>query len=185
MDRTAFVHFDGNLYSAPHHYNDKTLTLVADDLTVRLLDGEEEVACHPRCWGRRQRIEVPAHREDLLEQKRGAREAKGQDRLRAAVPDVDRLFARWVDAGRNVGSMTSQMIRLLDRYGDATVAGAVAEVLTRGTHDPGAVAILCEQARQRNQQPVPLDVVLGNHVPDRDVIPHALESYDAKTKRRG
>jgi transposase len=184
LDGTAFARFDTNLYSAPHHHHDMTLTLVADDLTVRLLDGEQEVARHPRCWGRRQRVEDLAHREALLEQKRGAREAKGQDRLRAAIPDVDRLFSRWVDAGRNVGSMTSQMIRLLDRYGDATVAGAVAEVLARGTHDPGAVAVLCEQARQRNQQPVPLDVVLGSHVLDRDVIPHALESYDAKPKRR-
>lgn len=184
LDRTAFAHFDANLYSAPHPYAEKTLTLVADDLTVRLLDGQQVVARHARSWGRRQRIEDLAHRKALLEHKRGAREAKGQDRLRAAVPDVDRLFARWVDAGRNVGSLTSQMIRLLDRYGDATVAGAVVEVLARGTHDPGAVAVLCEQARQRNQQPIPIDVVLGSHVPDRDVIPHALETYDAKPKRR-
>jgi len=184
LDRTAFARFDANLYSAPHHYHDQTLTLVADDSTIRFLDGEQEVARHPRCWGRRQRIEEPAHREALLEHKRGAREAKGQDRLRAVVPDVDRLFSRWVDAGRNAGSLTLQMIRLLDRYGDATVAGAVAEVLVRGTHDPGAVAVLCEQARQRNQQPVPLDVVLGSHVPDRDVIPHPLESYDAKPRQR-
>ena len=184
LDSTAFARFDGNSYSAPHHHHDQTLTLAADDSTVRLLDGEQEVARHPRCWGRRQRIEEPSHREALLEHKRGAREAKGQDRLRAVVPDVDRLFSRWVDAGRNVGSLTLQMIRLLDRYGDATVAGAVAEVLARGTHDPGAVAVLCEQARQRNQQPVPLDVVLGSHVPDRDVIPHPLESYDAKSRQR-
>ena len=184
LDSTAFVHFDNNLYSAPHHYSERTLTMVADDVTVRLLDGEEEVACHARNWGRRQRVEDMAHRKALLEHKRGAREAKGQDRLRVAVPDVDHLFSRWVDAGRNVGNMTFQMLRLLDRYGDDTVAGAVTEVLARGTHDPGAVAILCEQARQRNQQPVPIDVVLGSHVPDRDVIPHALETYDAKPRRR-
>lgn len=184
LDSTAFARFDTNLYSAPHLHAEQALTLVADDLTVCLLDGDQEVARHPRNWGRRQRVEDPAHREALVEHKRGAREAKGQDRLRAAVPDVDQLFSRWVDAGRNVGSLTSQMLRLLDRYGDATVASAVVEVLSRGTHDPGAVAVLCEQARQRNQQPIPIDVVLGSHVPDRDVIPHALETYDAKPKRR-
>lgn len=184
IDRTAFAHFDTNLYSVPHDYAGETLTLVADDLTVRLLDGDEELARHARNWGRRQRVEDLAHRKALLEQKRGAREAKGQDRLRAAVPDIDRLFARWVDGGRNVGNVTAQMLSLLDRYGDATVAAAVAQVLARGTHDPGAVAILCEQERQRSQRPVPIDVVLGSHVPDRDVTPHALETYDAKPKRR-
>jgi hypothetical protein len=27
LDRTAFAHFDTNLYSAPHHYHDQTLTV--------------------------------------------------------------------------------------------------------------------------------------------------------------
>src|SRR5205814_9474042 len=37
LDSTAFAHFDTNLYSGPHRYSEKTLTLVADDLIVRLL----------------------------------------------------------------------------------------------------------------------------------------------------
>ena len=184
VDRTAFIRFDTNLYSVPPEYAQQTLTLAADDRAVRLLAGEDEVAHHARNWGRRQRVEALAHRQALVEQKRGAREAKGQDRLRAAAPGIDQLFTRWVDAGRNVGSMTAALLRLLDQYGDATVASAVQEVLARGTHDPGAVAILCEQTRRKGQQPIPLDVTLGSHVPDRDVIPHPLEAYDAKPKRR-
>ena len=183
VDRTAFVHFDTNLYSVPPEYAQRTLTLDADDRTVRLLDGEDEVAQHARNWGRQQRVEALAHRQALVEQKRGASEAKGQDRLRVAVPGIDQLFTRWVDAGRNIGSMTAALLRLLDRYGEPTVASAVQDVLTRGTHDPGAVAVLCEQLRRKGQQPVPLDVTLGSHVPDRDVIPHPLEAYDAKPKR--
>ena len=57
-------------------------------------------------------------------------------------------------------------------------------VIARGTHDVGAVAIVCEQLRRKANKPVPLDVVLGSHVPDRDVIPHSLEGYDGKPKRR-
>lgn len=184
VDKTAFARFDKNDYSVPPEHKESTLTLVADDRVVRLIHGEHEVARHTRCWGHRQRIEDPAHRQALLEQKRGAREAKGQDRLRAAVPGIDALFARWVDSGRNVGSLTARTVVLLDRYGEATVAAAVAEVLARGTHDPGAVAIVCEQLRRKNDKPVPLDTPLGSHVRDRDVIPHSLETYDEKSKRR-
>lgn len=184
VDKTAFIHFDTNLYSTPHLYAGHTLALVADDSRVRLLDGETEVARHSRSWGRRQRIEDGAHRQALLEQKRGAVEAKGQDRLRAAVPGVDALFARWVEAGKNLGSVTARTVALLDRYDEGIVAAAINEVLARGISDPGAVAVLCERFRRDADKPVPLDVPLGSHVPDRDVIPHALEAYDVRRPRR-
>jgi hypothetical protein len=187
VDKTAFVRFDTNDYSVPHSYAQATtsaVTIAADDVTVRVLDGELEVARHARCWGRRQRIEEPSHREALVAQKRGASEAKGQDRLRAIAPNVDRLFERWVEEGRNVGSLTARLTGLLRSYDDDTVATAVEEVLARGTHDVGAVAVVCEQLRRKANKPVPLDVALGSHVPDRDVIPHALEGYDGKLKRR-
>jgi transposase len=184
VDKTAFFRFDTNAYSAPPECAGRTLTLVADDAWVRLLDAGQEMARHPRCWGRRQRVEDMAHRQALLEKKRAAGEAKGQDRLRAAAPGIDALFGRWVEAGRNVGSLTAKMITLLDLYGEAIVAAAVADVLGRSTHDPGAVAIVCERLRRIADKPVPLDVPLGSHVADRDVIPHSLEGYDEKSRRR-
>jgi transposase len=184
VDKTASFQFDTNRYSTPPEHAQTTLTLATDDQVVRLLNGEVEVARHARCWGRRQRVEEPAHRQALLEQKRGAREATGQGRLRAAAPGIDVLFARWVDAGRNVGSLTAKTVALLDLYGEATVATAVTEILASGTHDPGAIAIVCERVRRAGQKPVPLDVQLGAHVRDRDVIPHSLEGYDEKSKRR-
>ncbi len=121
-----------------------------------------------------------AHRQALLKEKRGARDAKGQDRLRAAVPGIDALFARWLEASRNVGSFTARPRQLLDLYGEAALTDSVAEVLSRGTHDPGALAIVCERLRRAAHKPVPLDLTLGSHVPERDVIPHALERYDEK-----
>jgi transposase len=56
VDKTAFVKLDTNRYSVPGRYERRTLTLVADDVTVRLLDGADEVARHPRCWGRHQTL---------------------------------------------------------------------------------------------------------------------------------
>ncbi|MCA3013752.1 MAG: hypothetical protein INH41_15340 [Myxococcaceae bacterium] len=115
---------------------------------------------------------------------RGARDAKGQDRVRTAVPGIDALFARWVDAGRNVGSLTARTVTQLDRYGEATVAAAVTDVLAPGTHDPGTIAFICERMRRDAERPVPLDVKLRADLADRDVIPHALEGSDEKSKRR-
>jgi hypothetical protein len=178
------VRFDVNYYSVPPRYVLETLTIAADDRCLRVLDATGgTVARHARNWGRRQTIELPEHREAILEQKRGAREHRGRDRLRAAVPEIDRLFDRWLEMGCNVGSMTSRTLVLLDLYGRDLFAAAVADVLARGTWDIGAISQLCEQRRVAATRPVPVPVALGAHVPERDVIPHALEGYDAIRRR--
>jgi len=185
VDKTASCRFDTNWYSVGPEHVGKTLTLAADDREVRLLDGAVCVARHERCWGRRQPVEAKEHREALIAQRQGAGEAKGRDRLKAAVPAIDALYERWVEAGRNLGSMTARTLRLLDLYGAELLALAVEEVLARGLHDPGALAALCEQRRHASAAPVPLDVPLPAHVRDRDVVPHDLETYDAQPRRRG
>jgi hypothetical protein len=178
------VRFDTNRYSVPPACANKTLTLVASDTVVRLLDGEHEVAHHPRCWAKAQLLEAPEHRAELLQQKKAAREAKGRDVLTAAIPGFDILLARWVEAGRNVGFMTAKTLHLLDLYGADVLRAAAAEAMARGSHDPGALSVLCEERRRAAESPVPIAIDLGAHVPDRDVIPHALESYDAQRRAR-
>ena len=102
VDKTAFCRFDTNVYSVDCAHVGKTLAIASDDQEVRILDGTELVARHSRCWGRRQVIEAPEHREALLAQKRGASQAKGRDRLLAAVPAIETLYERWVERGRNL-----------------------------------------------------------------------------------
>lgn len=178
VDRAAFVRLDTNRYSVPHTYASRTLTLVASDTLLRLLDGEDEVAAHARSWARNQWFELPEHRAALVKEKRAARDLKGRDRLRAEVPDIEPFFERWVAAGRNLGSMVARTIVLLDAYGAPVLREAVTEMLARGTHDPGAMAILCEQRRRRRGDRPPLIVALGDHVRERDVVPHDLGGYD-------
>jgi transposase len=178
VDKTAFVQLDTNRYSVPPEYASTTLTLVANDTTLRLLDKDVEVAHHVRSWGRHQWIECPAHRAALLAQKRAAREPKGRDRLRAEVPGIETLFERWVAHSRNLGNLVARTLTLLDAYGAGVLQKAVAAMIERGTHDVGAIAILCEQERRREGGAGPLVVSFAAHVRERDVIPHDLGGYD-------
>ncbi|GAC1451277.1 MAG: hypothetical protein PVSMB8_10610 [Vulcanimicrobiaceae bacterium] len=178
VDKTAFVKLDTNRYSVPAFYARRTLTLVADDETLRLLDGADLVARHARSWGRHQTIELREHRAAIIAEKKKARDLKGRDRLRVEVPEIGALLERWVDAGRNIGSMIGFTIKLLDAYGPAVLREVTADMLTRGVHDKGAMAILCEQKRKRRDGPAPLAIQLGAHVVERDVVPHDLGGYD-------
>ena len=178
VDKTAFVRFDTNLYSVPPAHAGRTLTLVADDRVLYLLDGESVVARHARSLGRRQTVEDPQHRAELLAQRRAAQDLKGRDRLRAISPSIDVLLSRWVTEGRMTGPTVFRLVKMLDLYGNAVFADAVADLVAREVADLGAFAVACEKARRARSLPIPVGVAMPAHIPDRDVIPHDLEDYD-------
>ena len=178
VDKTASIRFDTNTYSVPPEHAATTVTLAVSDTCVRLLAGDQQIARHARCWGRRQLIEDPLHRAAILTRKRAALDLKGRDRLRVVCPDIDQLYTAWLDSGRNLGSLTARTVKLLDLYGSELFTAAVSDLLARGLHDLGALGQICEQRRRAADKPVPIEVPLASHVPDRDVIPHPLEDYD-------
>jgi transposase len=178
VDAQAFVRLDTNRYSVPSDHAGHVRTLVADDRTVRVVDGKMVIAEHPRSWGRRQLIEQPAHRAALVAERRAARALKGRDRLRAIVPSFDRIVERWAVSGSSLGLRVTRSIKLLDLYGDDVFAAAVADLDARGLADVGALAIACEHHRKDRRLPVPVELVLPAHLDDADVVPHDLGAYD-------
>jgi transposase len=178
VDKTASVRVDTNNYSVPSKYAGRMLSLAYDDKLLRFIDGTQEVAQHPRCWGKHQRIEQPQHRADLLREKQSAMPAKGGDRLRNQVPGMDAILARWADDGRNMGTLVSATCKLLDMYGETVMQLAVAEMAVRGIFDKGAMAMLCEQFHRPRASETNLPIVFHNRVVDRDVPQLDLGGYD-------
>lgn len=175
-DKTATVRFDKNRYSVPADNWTAPLTLVANDTEVRFLVGSECVAQHPRNWGRKQLVEDPEHRKAILETKPHAQEGQGRRRLVASIPRIESLFEAWLDDGRNLGSLIARTLKLLDLYGDDILRRAVDALIDKGSHDIGALAILCDQLHRPKKVRLPLQ--LSDHVPDRDVPGHDLGGYD-------
>jgi transposase len=178
VDRQAFVRFDTNRYSVPSKYAERTLTLVADDVQVRVLDGADCIARHERSYGKRQVIEQPVHRAELVAERRAARDLKGRDRLLAVAPGFSALLERWALAGPSLAIQVTRAIKLLDLYGDEIFAAAVAELVGRGLRDTSALAVACDRLRRERRRPVPFDVPLPSHIDDREVVPHDLGGYD-------
>jgi transposase len=179
VDRQGFIRFDTNRYSVPSKYAERTLTLVADDVQVRVLDRADCIARHERSYGKRQVIEQPAHRAELVAQRRAARDLKGRDRLLAVAPGFAVLLERWALAGPSLAIQVTRAIKLLDLYGDDIFAAAVAELVRRGLRDTSALAVACDRLRQQRRRPMPVDVLLPAHIEDREVVPHDLGGYDS------
>lgn len=182
VGKTPYVRFDLNDYSVPHTHVRRTLAVLADEHTVRILDGAVELARHDRCWDRGQQIEAPAHVQQLLERKRAARAHRGLNRLAQAASAASTLLERAAARGDNLGPITAALLRLLDRYGAAALQAAILDALQRDVPHPNAVRLALERARQDRGQPPPVALVLPEHVAKRDapVRPHELGSYDRR-----
>lgn len=180
VNKTPYVRFDLNDYSVPHSQVRKALTVLADTQTVRILDGQTVVASHARSYDKGQQIEIESHITDLVERKAQAHAQRGMSRLRQAVPASVELLTQAGARGENLGSITSALLRLVDRYGAAQVQTAVLTALARKVPHPNAVRLALEAQREVRQVPAPVAVQLSEKARLRDTVIHAhpLASYD-------
>lgn len=181
IGKTPYARFDGNDYSVPHTQVLRTLTVLASPTEVRVLDGGDVLACHPRSYDRGAQVEDAAHIDALVKQKSAARSHRGVDRLAIAVPASKTLLTQAAARGEPLGAITAALLRLLDEYGRDELSAAIDEALAREVPHPNAVRVALERRREQRGSPPPVPLPLSDAVRrrDPDVRTHALSSYDA------
>lgn len=184
--KAPYVRFDLNDYSIPHMRVERTLSVVADLDTVRILDGTELIATHPRSFDKGAQLEKPEHIAELRRHKHEARAHSVLDYLFRAVPSVGELIKRVAERGGNIGSITAHLHRLLDAHGAQAVEHAVAGALAQGLPHLGAIRQLLDIYRDERGMPPPI----SSHLPDDarvrelHIEPHELDDYDQLTTER-
>jgi hypothetical protein len=158
----------------------RTLTVVADPARVRVLDGAQVLAEHPRSYGKGEQIETAAHVEALAGHKRQARQHRATDRLAQAAPSSQELLAQAASRGHPMGSITRELSQLLDRYGAEELEAAIKEALGHGVPHPNAVRLALGRRRDARQLPPPVAASLSPQARQVDVTVqhHRLDTYD-------
>src|SRR5689334_542552 len=174
--KTIYVRFDLNDYSIPPEAVGHPLTLVASDISVRILDGAVELARHPRSYDRQQQVLDPEHRDAVLKLKRKAFHATPAGRLEQAVPESKTLLDLAFAQGESAGTQTAQLLKLLDEYGPAALRRAILEALER--HTPRACSVAFLLRRQPRPRRVEVDLSRHPQAQSIEVRPHRLETYD-------
>lgn len=184
IGKTPYARFDLNDYSLPHDITRCTVTVLASLDTVRVLNGIETIAVHPRCWDRGKQLEIPGHVQALEAVKRKGREHRTLDRLHHVAPHSRMLLELVAERGGNIGSHTARLNRLLERFSPAELDAAIAEALARQTPHIGAIKQLLDKARADRGQPPPVRLALPDDPRlDRLVVqPHSLATYDQLRK---
>lgn len=179
------VRLDTNTYSVPFEFVGKPVFLRADDRTVRVMCDGVEIARHARSWDRRHHAEDPAHAAKLLDRRKAARGPKRKERLAELCPAA-RIYLQEVARRRiHLSHEIDKILRLIDLYGEADIAAALAAAVAQKTFGARYVRALCDQARfARGLGEPPEPVITGNPLADEIVVePHPLETYDALFKR--
>jgi transposase len=186
VPKTPYIRFDLNDYSVPPEHVRTTLTVMASQETVRLLNGGDEVARHHRSWDKGQQVEDESHLASLAAAKRAATKERGQNRLRMAVPSSAQLLKEAGERGHSLRSLVRALQRLLDEYGAGELELACVEALERGVPHDNAVRQSLERRREERQLPPALALVLpdNEHARNLTVRTHALAAYDQINKPR-
>ncbi len=181
VSKEARVRLDTNSYSVPHEYVGKTVHLRADDVTVRIVHEQTEIARHARSWQRHQAVEDAGHIEKLLERRKPAQGPKRKDRLAAMSPACRQYMQEIARSRLNLDNEVRKLMRLIAEYDEADVIAAMTQALALRTLGAKYVRTLVDQARfARGLGQPPEPVVTGNAAADAvDVQPHSMESYDA------
>jgi hypothetical protein len=140
VGKTPYVRFDRNLYTVPHAYVQRTVTLLADATTVRVVDGTTELARHVRSFATADVVEDAAHLQALRAVKTAAEPLTRRDRLLHAVPISATLLEQYVLRGDTGHVAARRLLGLLDDYGPQELQAAIEDALARGALGPGAVA---------------------------------------------
>ena len=180
VGKTPYARFDWNDYSIPHTHASRTLSVLATLDSVRILDGLELIATHPRSFDRGAQIEEPLHVEALVAHKRAARAQRAQDRLHHAAPSAKPLFLRAAERGAHLGVLTRGLLALLDSHGASALEAAIAAALAEDAAHLGAVRHFIDQHAHARGQPPPIAVVLPKDPRLRalNVRPQALSDYE-------
>ena len=155
----ARVQFDSNRYSVPTKVARKTVLVRADPRHVRVLYQGEQVACHARCFKRRQLICLDEH---LLEAK--------TSRRRQTKNSVEEAFDNLGEAAktfhlkllsRPVKPLVHlrRLLKLAQLYGREEVLTAIEQANQYETYDADYVEALVHQQRRQRELPSPTEVL--------------------------
>jgi transposase len=183
--KTIYVRFDLNDYSIPPESVGRPLTLLVSATTVRIFDGQTEVARHRRSYDRHEFVADPEHEMALLKTKRKAVGSTPGTRLATAVPESDQFLDAAFQRGESAASQTAQLLRLLEDYGPAELRAAIAEALERNTPRASSVAFILNKRRRRSRrQPlVPVDLSRRPDLAEVNIKPHDPETYDELSRK--
>jgi hypothetical protein len=154
VTKTGFVEFETNRYSVPSSYAERSCELFAYPDHLEVMVKGNRIAFHRRCFGRKEKIEDPTHREKLL---RMTPEFKSQ-RIYQLMDQMDPALHHFLheaqQEGHNPLDIAYDFFKLLKHVSNAMLLSAVREANRMGTSKIRYVQSLLQVPQPQPQNPV-------------------------------
>ena len=177
------IRFDGNTYTVPPWLIGKTVTVKADHHQVTCYFRDKAVATHLRTWQRKQRIELPQHREAA--QKRHRRHWYSQEV--AAFISLGEVAKRYLEhlatTNEPLKGSVKKLLALKDDYGAQALLDAMQRATLHQAYGAHYIENILyqEMTPQRQHAPVRLKQAHLNQIRLEEP---SLEAYDAYVIKR-
>jgi transposase len=155
----AHVRFEGNRYSVPPRLARQTALLRASATQVRISYQGQEVACHDRCYDRRQPIRDPDHELQALQQRRRVRRHHLEEAFDALGAEARQFHLELRHRPVKTAVHLRRILNLVRLYGRAEVVAALRQALEYQTCDAAYVETILLQERRRCELPSPTQLL--------------------------
>ena len=172
------VRFDGNVYTVPPWTVGKDVILKADIYRITIFYKDKKIATHLRSWKRKERIEIPGHKEQIKKLHNRLWQDKQVSAFLSLGEDAADYLESLVKAGLPIKKNVSKLLLLKDEYGAPSVTFAIRKAQQHRAYGADYIEnILYQEMTPRNQHP---PVQLKNELLNRIRLNEpSLAEYDA------
>ncbi len=178
------VRFDGNVYSVPPWAVGKDVILKANLSKITIYYQDKRIATHSRSWKRKERIEIPGHKEQVKKLHKRLWQDKQVSAFLSLGEDAADYLQSLVKAGLPIKKNVSKLLSLKDKYGASSLAFAIRKAQLHRAYGADYIEnILYQEMTPRNQHP---PVKLKDESLNRIRLNEpSLADYDAYVIKRG
>jgi hypothetical protein len=174
------VTFDTNRYSVPPVYAGKTLVLKVYPARLVLYHQDSVVTEHVRSYDRYQDFEKPEHVEELLAQRRQARQQQVLTRFLALSPKAREYYQRLEEKRGNARHHAQKIVALSEIYGVEKVQRALEDAWAYQAFSCEYIANLLEQRERPVIQPGALHLTRQQDLLELDLPAPDLSLYESE-----
>jgi transposase len=177
------VRFDTNIYTVPPWAIGKHVTLKADTSQISIHFKDRLIACHARCWDRRQRIELDIHKEQVKKIKKKLL----RDRQIIVFLSLGEVALQYLQqltgSGLPIRKNITQLLTLQDEYGDTSLLYGLKKAMEKKLYGADYVRNILYQEMTPVCEHPPVQLKQENLNDIRLTTP-ALADYDAIAIKR-
>ena len=177
------IRFDTNVYTVPPRMVGRTVIVKADRRTLTIYHKEKKVAVHLRSWKKKQRIELPSHKEQVHKLKKKVMMDKQTIIFISMGEDAVEYLEKLADAAQPIKKTVLGLLELNDTYGTPALMGAIKKALGHKLYGLSYVQNILNQEISPVKDHLPVNLKNEDLNNIRLTLP-SLAEYDAIALKR-